>query len=104
VLGGGTTFAGQTISLPSVLLRYTYQGDANLDQQVNTVDFTQLATNFNMANANWSLGDFNNDGRVNALDFNALATNTGQVAPPPSNAPTLFGDVPVKESLWDVLT
>jgi fibronectin-binding autotransporter adhesin len=114
VLGGGTSFAGQTISLPAILLRYTYVGDANLDQQINTFDFTALANNFNGAAQSSSDGDFNNDGTANALDFNAVASNMGQAAPPPPIASqplgaialpkSLFSDVPVEgEPLQGVL-
>jgi autotransporter-associated beta strand protein len=61
-----------------VSLVYTYYGDANLDGQVNSADFTALAMNFNTAGgAMWQQGDFNFDGFVNALDFNAIASNFG---------------------------
>jgi hypothetical protein len=68
----------------TILIRYTYYGDANCDGTVNTLDFNSLAQNFNSTSQIWSGGDFNYDGVVNALDFNALATNFGQVlASPP---------------------
>src|SRR5205814_5796912 len=52
-----------------VTVMYTYYGDASVDGQVNTLDFNQVAANFNAA-GNWAAGDFNYDGIVNALDFN----------------------------------
>jgi autotransporter-associated beta strand protein len=56
----------------------TYYGDANLDGQVNSLDFNALAGAFNTASGGvWTTGDFNYDGVINALDFNALATNFG---------------------------
>jgi autotransporter-associated beta strand protein len=59
-------------------LMYTYYGDANLDGQVNSADFSVLAANFNASSdVLWQQGDFNYDGRINALDFNALASNFG---------------------------
>lgn len=58
---------------------FTYFGDADLDGQVTTSDFTILSQNFNSAGV-WAKGDFNYDGKINALDFNALATNYGSPA------------------------
>src|SRR5207253_2399094 len=36
---GLTTFSGQSVDSTSVLIRYTYSGDANLDGVVDTLDF-----------------------------------------------------------------
>lgn len=65
------------------ILRWTYNGDANLDGIVNSVDFSALASNFNTSSG-WGQGDFNYDGAVNALDFNALASNYGSVLAAPA--------------------
>ena len=64
----------------SLLLRYTYTGDANLDGSVNVSDFNMLAANFGKTGQFWTSGDFNYDGTVNALDLNAVATNRGDVS------------------------
>jgi hypothetical protein len=56
----------------------TLPGDANMDNTVNTADFTALAAQFNQNSTAWGDGDFNFDGKVNALDFNMLAANFGQ--------------------------
>ena len=60
-------------------MRYTFAGDANLDGQVSSADFTMMAQHFGATNDFWWQGDFNYDGVVNALDFNMLASNFGQV-------------------------
>ena len=39
-----SSFFGQTVDSTSVLVRYTPDGDANLDGTINTQDFTALAT------------------------------------------------------------
>ena len=44
-------------------------GDANLDGQVDFVDFQQLSRNFGAQQATWSDGDFNADGQVTFDDF-----------------------------------
>ena len=72
------TFNGITIDNSTVVIRYTFAGDANLDLKVDTTDFTQLALHFNQTSSTWFNGDFNYDGTVNALDFNILASNFGQ--------------------------
>jgi hypothetical protein len=55
--------------------------DANRDGVVDSLDFTNLALNFNKSGMSFADGDFNHDGIVNALDFNALATNYGASVP-----------------------
>ena len=60
---------------------YTYFGDANLDLNVDTVDFNLLAANFSGTGKNWGQGDFNYDGAVDTVDFNLLAANFSKTAP-----------------------
>ena len=43
---------------------YTYYGDANLDGQVTTADFTQVSANFAQTGKIWVSGDFNYDGVI----------------------------------------
>jgi fibronectin-binding autotransporter adhesin len=70
----------------AVTVADAYYGDATLDGTVDSLDFNQLATNFNKAgllaaDSPWLRGDFNYDGNVNVLDFNALASNYGKQVP-----------------------
>jgi hypothetical protein len=71
---GKTTFAGQPVDTSSVLIKYTFAGDANLDGQVDVTDLGALATNWQTGNV-WTGGDFNYDGFVDVTDLGALATN-----------------------------
>ena len=82
-VGLSSTFDGITTDSSTVIVRYTYAGDANLDKTINTSDFTQLAAHFNQSSSTWFNGDFNYDGTVNALDFNLLASNFGQTLAAP---------------------
>jgi hypothetical protein len=60
-------------------LKYTLNGDTNLDGKVNGADLTILATNFNQSVTNgWDKGDFNYDGKVNGADLLLLADNFNQ--------------------------
>lgn len=102
------TFAGEPIDNTSVLIRYTRNGDATLDRNVNISDFSSLAANFNVANTRWSRGNFNYDGVTNIADFSALAANFNQALPGelPRAAPTKrgpFGDRLIESVIEDVI-
>jgi hypothetical protein len=62
----------------SVLVKYTYYGDVNLDEIVNLADFNRLAAFFGQSGMRWNNGDFYYDGNVNLQDFNRQAANFGQ--------------------------
>ncbi len=61
----------------SVLAKYTYYGDANLNGSVTLPDFNALASNFGGSGLRWAQGDFNYDTSVTLHDFNRLAANFG---------------------------
>jgi hypothetical protein len=69
-----TTFAAQSVDASSMLIKFTYAGDANLDGQVDVTDLGALATNWQTSTV-WTGGDFNYDGFVDVSDLGALATN-----------------------------
>ena len=76
-----------------VTARATYVGDANLDGNVNALDFNALATSFGTGQF-WQEGDFNYDGVVNTNDFNALAGNFNRstvLSAPALGAPPALG-------------
>jgi hypothetical protein len=95
---------------------FSVAGDADHDRDVDTADFTQMATYFNQAGMTFSKGDFNGDGKVNALDFNILAAKYGtHLAAAPSLGATvfdalanptanLFGAAPIRNDLLDART
>ena len=58
----------------SLLVKYTYYGDANLDGQVDISDLGALATAW-QTSAVWSQGDFDYSGFVDISDLGSLATN-----------------------------
>jgi len=82
-----TSFEGQTVSDGDVLVKYTYDGDANLDGTVNGSDYTIIDNAYNVDQAylaahpsgaapltGWQNGDFNYDGQINGDDY-ALIDN-----------------------------
>jgi hypothetical protein len=73
-------FSGVTVDVSSILIKYTYLGDTNVDGQVDISDLYNLATNYNpkhigSANSIWQKGDFNYDGWVDLADLTKLTTN-----------------------------
>ncbi len=89
---GTGTFAGQAVTDTTVVARYTYLGDANLDQTVNLLDLNAVATNFGQSGKVWTDGDSNYDGVVNMVDFNNVAMNFGSTMPlPPGSPPAEMG-------------
>jgi hypothetical protein len=93
IVGAGT-FAGLAVTDSTVVIRYTYLGDSNLDQTVNLLDLNAVATNFGQNGKVWTDGDSNYDGTVNIQDFNNLAENFGSSMPASGAAPELGALMP----------
>jgi autotransporter-associated beta strand protein len=67
-------FGGQSVDASSLLIKFTYFGDSDLDGDVDVADLGKLATSWQTANV-WSGGDFDYNGTVNVNDLGLLATN-----------------------------
>jgi autotransporter-associated beta strand protein len=71
-------FNGLTPAVDSILLKYTYYGDANLDGKVDGSDYSRIDTAYLADRANptaatgWYNGDFNYDGVVNGSDYTIM--------------------------------
>jgi hypothetical protein len=72
---GGGPFSGQTVDGTSVLVKFTYAGDANLDGKVDIGDLGLLAGAWQQSGKVWFDGDFTYDGTVNIGDLGLLAGN-----------------------------
>ncbi len=67
---GLTTLDGQTLDPNSVVVKYTYYGDASLDGKVDLGnDFVLFLEGYLGHKNGWYFGDFNYDGQVNNTDF-----------------------------------
>jgi autotransporter-associated beta strand protein len=75
-----STFSGLPVDASSLLIKYTYAGDTNLDGAVDVTDLGNLATGWNHASL-WYTGDFNYDGITNVADLKLLAANWQLGAP-----------------------
>jgi autotransporter-associated beta strand protein len=80
-LGGGTPLYSLASNMPfdgtypvatDLLLKYTYYGDANLDGQVNSTDYSLIDNGFLNNLSGWYNGDFNYDGVVNGSDYSLI--------------------------------
>jgi autotransporter-associated beta strand protein len=59
------TFDGQTVDATTVLVKFTWLGDTNLDGIVDASDLARISP----TGTTWATGDFNYDGVVNADDY-----------------------------------
>jgi len=79
LVGGVTTFDGETVDGNAILVKYTYTGDANLNGVVNYDDLAALDANFNTPGANgYAFGDFDLNGKLNGDDY-AIVDSTMNV-------------------------
>ncbi|MCD6520811.1 MAG: DNRLRE domain-containing protein, partial [Anaerolineae bacterium] len=70
-----------TVNTPDMDMGTLYEGDANLDNKVNILDFSILASAYGTNEGELGFdprADFNGDGKVNILDFSLLASNYGE--------------------------
>jgi hypothetical protein len=79
---GRTSLDGQPVDATSILLRYTLDGDANLDRTVGFNDLVIVAQNYGTTgNTNFAKGDFNYDGKVDFSDLAILAQRYNTALP-----------------------
>jgi hypothetical protein len=76
-----STFSGQSVDPTSVLIKYTYAGDADLDGDADGVDIGKWATSFTgelaggaSATKVWTQGDWDYDGDVDGADAGLWST------------------------------
>ncbi len=75
-VGGKTAFAGNAVDATSVLVKYTYWGDANLNGVVDANDYDVIDRGFLFQplpeDMGWWSGDFNYDGVIDANDYDRI--------------------------------
>ena len=80
-------FASVDVGSNDVLVKYTYNGDANVDGVVNADDYFQIDQGYISHKGGYHNGDFNYDGVVNADDYflidSAFLGQTGPLATKP---------------------
>jgi hypothetical protein len=73
------TFSGQPVDATSVLVKFTWGGDASLDGRVNIDDYGRIDANVSSSGSvfGWFNGDFNYDGAINIDDYGIIDGNIG---------------------------
>jgi hypothetical protein len=75
---GLSEFNGQTIDDTTVIAKFTYVGDGNLDGQVDALDYERIDLAIgNSGVFGTAQGDLNYDGNVDALDYEQVDLNIG---------------------------
>ena len=76
--GVNTPFSGWIPDETSVLIKYTYYGDADFNGLVNFDDYARIDNGFSTNKTGWVNGDFDGNGSVNFDDYSLidLAFNT----------------------------
>jgi hypothetical protein len=71
--GGGSTlysvFDGEIVDANSILVKYTYNGDADLSGKIDADDYFQIDNGFALKLAGYRNGDFDFNGSVDADDY-----------------------------------
>jgi hypothetical protein len=77
------TFAGYSLSPTDIIVRYTREGDVNLDRKVDFADLVTLSQNYGGANRSYAQGnlDYSEGGGVDFSDLVILAQNYGTSMP-----------------------
>ncbi|HEX3356819.1 MAG TPA: endo-1,4-beta-xylanase [Tepidisphaeraceae bacterium] len=99
-----STFAGQPITGPAIVVGYTLIGDANLDGVVNLLDLNALASNFGATTGTWTAGDFDYNSAVDINDFNSLALNFNASLPASSPAPAALVPEPAVIAILPIVS
>ena len=91
---------GQTVNGTSVLVMYTYAGDANLDGKINVDDYGRIDFAAPLTVTSYFNGDFNYDGKINIDDYGIIDFNITIQGPPLSSAhPAAVVAIPEPSSL-----
>ncbi|HEV8603892.1 MAG TPA: lamin tail domain-containing protein [Tepidisphaeraceae bacterium] len=63
------TFDGQPADINSILVKYTYEGDANVSGQINADDYAAIDAGFSSHATGYAKGDFDWSGSINSDDY-----------------------------------
>lgn len=83
---GLSSWDNENIDLSTVIGKYVFFGDSNLDGAVTASDYDALTATGNRAAGGWRLGDYTYDGLVTYMDYAAIDANLGKGIDDPSLA------------------
>ena len=89
--GGNQTaiWEGETVAASSLLVRYTYVGDANLDGIINGDDYFMIDTGYAAHATGYVHGDFDNNGRIDADDYFIIDSHYNKASTPLADSPAV---------------
>ena len=75
---------GQAVDSTSVLVKFTYAGDANLDGTINIDDYGRIDSSVSQSGTvfGWFNGDFNYDGKIDIDDYGIIDGNVSEQGQP----------------------
>jgi hypothetical protein len=79
-----TTWRGQAVDATSLLIKYTYAGDANLDGAIDADDYFVIDRNYNKSGTvfGYANGDFDYSGTIDSDDFFIIDASFGALGAP----------------------
>jgi hypothetical protein len=79
-----TTWRGQTVDATSLLIKYTYAGDANLDERIDADDYFVIDRNYNKSGVvfGYENGDFDYSGTIDSDDYFIIDATFGALGSP----------------------
>ena len=76
-------YEGQQVDATTVIIKYTYTGDANLDGLIDAVDYGVIDNSIQFpGSSGYFNGDFNYDGVIDAADYGYIDNNIQVQGPP----------------------
>src|SRR5207245_5393090 len=95
------TFFGQSVDANSILIRYTLNGDLDLNGVIDADDYARIDAGFAQKLTGWINGDLDYGGNINADDFFLIDQAFASQSSLP--APLALGPVNVPESCFAAL-
>src|SRR5205814_1903472 len=87
--GATAVWRGQVVDDTAVLIRYTYNGDANLSGAINGDDYFLIDAGFGSQANIYGNGDFDQNGKINADDYFIIDSNYNKGVTTLSSRPVL---------------
>jgi hypothetical protein len=92
-----SSFFGQSVDANSILIRYTFNGDLDLDGIIDADDYAKMDAGFVQKLNGWANGDLDYNGKINADDYFLMDRAFSNQSSLPAPAALAFGPTNVPE-------